>query len=187
MSCVGEKCPPVLPFFEVSGLESSNLRLTNEVSNPWEVVVENDVVDWQKYFIKVSFEKTYHAAVQNNWGSDLMALSCHWDGYEGSKIGVDTMYVVSMNDYNNDYAMNDTVNQMVLVNIWTFSKADYDEFISISDYIESNKSGISEMMFEVKFTEPPFDTLSDQKFKIVYTLTNGDSFETITEIVRLKS
>ena len=42
MSCVTEKCPPVLPYFEVSGLESTNLRFTFEGGNPWETVVEND-------------------------------------------------------------------------------------------------------------------------------------------------
>lgn len=88
-------------------------------------------------------------------GQNLFALSCEESGYAGSKIGVDTIYLVSLQDYNNTYSKNDTLNEIALTNYWTSSVDDFNNFFPLTDYIDENKDNIQRGFFEIKLTEPP--------------------------------
>ncbi len=115
----------------------------------------------------------------------MYALSCIESGSEGSKAGVDTLFVVTLNDYNQNYKANDTINNIVLLNNWTHFIEDYNEFYPLARYIEENKEGVVDRSFEIKFKEEPQEVTSEQKFKIIYHLNNGDTFETTTRAVTL--
>lgn len=187
-SCEEEgNCGPYFPYFKIKGLTSTNLKFTNTQSDPWVAIDESEPVNWEDYFIRVFFDVEYHALKQEGrgGGANLYALSCIESGSEGSKAGVDTLFVVTLNDYNHSYKANDTINNIIVLNDWTTFIKDYNEFYSLAQYIEENKNRVSDQNFEIKLTEEPQEITSEQKFKIIYHLNNGGTFETTTKAVQL--
>jgi hypothetical protein len=184
LSCQKEEtCGKALPYFEIQALQAYNLVFTNDGLNPWEVIADGKAVDWQNYFIRVGFEMTYTANTLKG-GASLYALDCVQNGYQGSLIGLDTLFVIAQSRYNQKYAAGDTLNPMILLNDWTSHVEDFSQFISLSEYISDNTDGVSEMNFEIKFTEAP--QAEKNQFEIIYKLKNGDEFKTSTEAVELR-
>jgi len=180
ISC--EKCPDVNPFFQINSLNSLNLEFTNEGSNPWIALAENDTVPWENYFNRVSFNCDYIATNRKSYYCNaLYALSCHSEGYDGSKIGVQDIHFITLFDYNSQFAENDTIDSIVNVNDWTYSISDFSGFISIDDYVEQNQNSIQNQYFEFKILSPPLDPFQSGQFKIIYQLANGTIFEVVTE------
>lgn len=182
-----EGCGPTYPYFEIQSLQPHNLKFTNQRLNPWAEIEPAEVLNWQDYFIRVEFEATYIASTPGyQQGANLCALSCFENGYAGSTVGLDALTVITINEYNENYAAGDTVNDIVLTNDWTYLVEDYEEFVPVSQYIKDSEETISDQTFEVRLTEAPQEDLSTQQFKIVYHLENGDLFETITDVVTLR-
>lgn len=187
-SCEEEfECDPYFPYFKIEGLESVNLEFTDTGSNPWVRAGETKPVHWEDYFIRNHFETTYHASKpeRRSGGANVYALSCMPSGDAGSQTGIDTLFVVTVHDYNNNYKANDTINSAILLNDWTYHVKDFNEFKPLAQYVVENKEGVAAETFEIKFTEAPQAALSEQRFKIIYHLTNGDVFETTTSTINL--
>lgn len=179
-------CPNVLPYFKINGLEISNLEFTEQGLNPWKNIGESESIAWNKYFLRVGFQKTFHAALQKfNVGANVFATSCDKNGAAGSKIGVDTLFVISLNDYNADYHANDTLNNIALINYWTYKASDFDNFFSIARYVSENQQRILEETFEIKIKQPPSKSSEEHQFKIVLILRNGEVFQQSGAKVRL--
>ncbi len=186
LSCFDEfgNCNPVPEYFTIEGIESFNKRFTNSGFNPWEPIAENRAIRWDEFFIRFEFEKSYTASFNHGFGSELLALDCPPAGYKGSKIGIDALFVRTVYDYDSIYHAGDTINDITLMNNWTFRTSDFNKFYSISEYISENAAGVREDVFEVKLTNPP---LNDGLFalEIIYTLQDGASFFHATENIRL--
>jgi hypothetical protein len=56
-----DSCPEVKPYFFINGLKGSNMKYTGQDLNPWKKIEENEIVQWDKFFIRFGFEKTYHS------------------------------------------------------------------------------------------------------------------------------
>ena len=181
------QCGPVLPYFEIQGLKSTNLKFTNTSSNLSVPIEASELVNWKDYFIRTTFDVKYQAFEQErkSGGANLYALSCVPEGHAGSKVGLDTLYIVTLNDYNSNYKANDTINKIILLNEWTYSLENYNQFKSPAQYIQENNKSVKAKTFEIKFNEKPGDASSEQKFKIIYKLNNGRTFDVITSSVKL--
>lgn len=185
VSCVFfEPCPDIKPYFSIHGLRIENLRYTGQGPNPWEAAGDSVPVKWDDYFLRVDFEKRYHSGLESNGGSRLYALSCDENGSSGARVGVDTLYLVTLTDYNETYAQGDTLNSILLANEWTYNLDDFSDFYPLELYIEENRISIRRDIFELKLTEPP-STAGEYRFRLVYVLDNGDSFEAASKSVRL--
>lgn len=177
-------CDPVPLHFEILGIESYNLRFTNAESRPSEFIEENESVIWSKFFVRFEFTANYIALSRDRFGGALLATSCSEPGESGDKIGVDTIVVRTVYDYNDDYPAGAVINNIVLINDWTFWNTDFDEFLQLDDYIIENSQGVRRNSFELKLTEKPA-TNRTFSFDITYRLNNGDVFKHLTEDANL--
>lgn len=177
-----EPCPDVKPYFAIQGLHTQHLRLTGQGQNPWEKPGDSEPVRWGDYFLLASFEKRYHAAGKG--GASLYALSCDESGHSGTKLGVDTLYLIALTDYNANYRQGDTLNNILLVNDWTSPPKDSSGFYPLALYFEQNRNTIREEAFGLRLTEPP-GTAGAYRFRLVYALRNGDTFEATSADARL--
>jgi hypothetical protein len=180
-----EDCPKASPYFDIQGLRTSNLTFTGQGTNPWRLVKNNESIKYDSFFMRVGFEKTYYSNLSSPSGQYLYATSCEENGYLGSQIGVDTIYLVTLQDYNTQYSQNDTLNNIILTNYWTFIEDDFNNFFPLKNYIQENKDGIMKDVFEIKIEEPPTDTSNDYSFKLIFILQNGDKFEKVTDKITL--
>lgn len=70
------------------------------------------------------------------------------------------------------------------MNEWTSFASDFDEFYSIKQYINVNKSSIQVPHFEIKITEKP-EKETEFAVKVEYILNNGDTITNISEPIIL--
>lgn len=171
-----EQCGGTLPFFKIEGLEISNLQ---NVGNQPTLVTTNSPVLWNNFYMSMDFQKTFHAYSRNSSGSNLFALDCVQDGYMGSEVGLDTIFVVTLNNYNNDFVANDTINNIL-------ETPNYISGLSpLSEYVQENKEGIRYGGLSLTLNQPPSVNLSTHQFKIIFILKNGEVFEQTNEPVLL--
>jgi hypothetical protein len=176
MAC--EQCPDAYDYFSINGIDANNARRSPGMShsNP---LGANDYVPWNEFSLVVSFSKIYYSAIERSGGYSLHA-DCIGNGWRGSKIGVDTLYLVTLNDYNDQYHKNDTINGLVLIDKpWSVN-----EFYTVEDYVEMNREGIKEDFLSLKISAPPL-IFGDFQFRIIYILKNGGTFITESEKVTL--
>jgi hypothetical protein len=180
-----EQCPRTSPYFAIHGLGISNLTFTAQGTYPYRFAATSESIKYDSFFMKVSFAKTYYSKLNSSAGQYMLhALSCKSSGYLGSQVGIDTLYVVSVHDYNNHYFQNDTLNDIVLTNYTTYTVEDFNNFFPLEKYIQENKGGILRDELEFKITEPPsVDNVF--RFKLILILNNGERFEATSEDIRL--
>ena len=178
-----EECGHVPSNFKVKGLTSLNLRFTNEGSNPWEITQEDSILNWNNYFIRFRFETEYFDLESSS--NARIALSCFLPGNSGDTVGVDTIYFISVSDYNEKYKSNDTINDIILTNDWTREPDDFYEFDSVKTFIQMTSTGIRDPFFEIKLSEAPGSSGSFS-FKTTCILNDGSEFSNTSEAVTLK-
>lgn len=184
-SCIFfETCPEVLPYFQVRGLNIYNFRYNGQERAAWDIVNNNELIKYDNYFLRVNFEKTYLAQHNNYGGQNLYALSCEEPGGLGSKVGIDTLYLITQQDYNSEYLRGDTLNQIIQINYYTYYKDDYNQFFPFSNFLEENRNNILRDQFDVKIVAPPLKN-GDYDFKLIFILNDGEKFEKISEKVAL--
>jgi hypothetical protein len=161
------------------------MRFTNSGSNPWKALEKNESVIWHEFFIRFGFNTNYIAQSDFESNGSLIALSCDPAGHAGDKIGVDTVLIQTIYDYNENFSAGDIINSIILTNGWTFNVDDFNEFESIQGYLVKNIEGVRDEYFEVKLNEAP---TADSEFSVLltYKLNNGEEFTHTTETVKLK-
>lgn len=179
------KCNEVLPYFRIEGLILSNKVLTGNAQNPMVDVPNNEQASWADHLIRVDFQTTYYAGGSHNKaGNSLYALSCSSDGERGSQVGIDTLYVVTMFDYNQNYEANDTINAMVSITDDYYQPADFRYFRSLEEYVSINKEIIRSFFLNIRINQQPLSSGVSQ-FKIIYLLRDGRRLEALTPGIQL--
>lgn len=180
----GGRCPEEPPYFKIYDLNLFHGVFPND-SSSWRLVTNDEVVAFDRYFLSVAFDATYFSEVSKPGGHHLFALSCDEAGRAGAKEGIDTLYVISENDYSDHYLKGDTLNNIVEVaDGGIFRKSDLNETVSLSEYIQQNKRLILNQVFAIRLVEPPRGEV-DCQFRVIFILTNGERFERVSDKVRL--
>ncbi|MCV9387266.1 hypothetical protein [Reichenbachiella ulvae] len=187
ISCINQgdpwgECPDTHPYFAIQGIKSYNYQSTTIGPRAVDQATETP---WDSFFIRYEMEVDYIAQRIDRNGS-LMALSCVEGGYKGDKIGIDTLYVKTVNDYSDNYSAGAVVNDIVVMNIITNSTNDFDSFFSLEDYISNNEEGVLYYFFEIKLTEGPSQS-GAQIFELEYVLNDGQTFTDISTSVILSN
>jgi len=164
-------CPEVnFPYFFIKSMSVQN-HFTNTyyVEPGW----------YENYNMHVMFEVGYLARQMKDVSKNgtLLACSpknCLTNGYKGTKVGVDTVLVIALNDYSYNIKSGDTINGICEVEGYSL-----EEYISINDFV------ITEDYLSIELNTPPEEN-SPQAFRIIYTLDDGRSFEAETEEVYLR-
>lgn len=160
------------------------MRSTNSGKNPWEIIEGHETIQWDRFFVRFGFQVDYIAQHQNPSAGGLLAKDCNERGYAGDKIGVDTIIVKTVDDYNENYLSGDTINNILLINPRTYSVEDFEKYTSLSNYIHENRDGIRSRSLELMLFEPPSSDVSFS-FELIYKLNNGEQFVHTTESVFL--
>jgi len=181
-----ESCPDALPYFTINGININNFKYTNEGLNPWKTIAGDGTLKWNEYFMRVGYDRNFTAQASLKSSYGLYALSCESDGYMGSKIGMDTLFIVTLNNYNELFQANDTINDIILTNDWTYKTEDFDNFQPISTLLNENRETIFNTNFEIKLNEKPSIFNQLHSFKVILVLNNGETFESISETVSLQ-
>jgi hypothetical protein len=168
-------CDDTLHFFKIEGLEITNYGKNGTLFYP---IPTNSPTLWDSFYMSVAFQKTFHASCRNSGGSNLFAFECIQGG-RGSLVGLDTIFVVTLNNYNNDFAANDTINNIVLTPSY------FGGLSPMSEYIQKNKAGISNNDVYLRLNHSPSVDSSTHQFKIIFILKNGEVFEQTNEPVLL--
>jgi hypothetical protein len=175
-----QSCPEALPYFQIELMEMNHYRFNDDPYG--DPLVENAKVPWQEYGIKTDFKSTYYGANQETpGGAYLYALSCVEDGYMGTEVGVDTLYLVTLGDYNQEYLAKDTLNNILEI-------TDYfngSSFYSLTDYLNDNSESIRSESLAIKLTEGPSQDVGIE-FELVYVLTSGEEFKQKTTVVNIR-
>ena len=180
-----EECGKPSPYFAIQGMSISNATFTGQGPYRYRLAESGESIKYDSFLIKVSFEKTYYSRLNSTAGQYMLyALSCQSPGYLGSQVGIDTMYIVSVHNYNSQYSQNDTLNNIILTNYFTYTEQDFNNFIPLGDYIQQSKGGILGDELDLKIKEPPSDE-NDLRFKVILILRNGERFEATTNDIRL--
>ncbi|MDO6802888.1 hypothetical protein Q4595_10550 [Wenyingzhuangia sp. 1_MG-2023] len=181
------ECPAVLEHFKINGISSQNIEITESEYDILKNINENSVVLWNKFILSYRFETEYIAKRKSiNTTGGLMALSCEGSGYNGSKIGVDTLFITTTKNYNENYSAGDTINQIVKISNWNYYyNQEVDNLKSISNYIDTNTERISSETFDIKIMEAP-SIDGEHIFEITYKLNNGEVFKHQSSPVQLK-
>jgi len=174
-----QSCPEALPYFAIEGLELTHQRFDEDSYG--DDLLPDASTSCAGYGLHTDFESTYHAGLKDfKGGANLYALSCVESGYMGSAIGVDTLYLVTLEDYNEQYAKNDTLNEIIMLNDW--SKA--DRFYSLDEYLAMNEESVLMPAFTIKLADGP-EVSHAIEFELVYVLTNGEEFKQKSTTVSL--
>jgi hypothetical protein len=167
-------CPEVDPYFKI---EKVNLGYNHfpQPNRPSEPVLENEEVEFENFCLYLGFQSIYHSFNYPQPPGHLYALSCEQAGGAGSKVGLDTLYLVTLNDYDDKHFKNDTLNDILLYKEWVSSHSDLQKFKSIQHYFDENKDRIISEYASFKLINKPsrsgstnsFDYLQAQKWRII--------------------
>lgn len=174
-----QSCPEALPYFQIAGMDLNHYRFNDDPYG--DLIVPNAKIPWQEYGLRADFKTSYYGSNESPGGSVLYALSCVEDGYQGTEVGVDTLYIVALEDYNTEYLRNDTLNNIIQVNDYFSGPT----FYSLDEYLIDNRESIMLESLTIKLTEGPTeDTALD--FELIYVLSSGEEFKQRSSVVNLR-
>lgn len=174
-----QSCPEALPYFQIAGFDLNHYRFNDDPYG--DLIVPNAKIPWEEYGLRADFKTTYYGSNETPGGAVLYALSCVEDGYQGTEVGVDTIYVVALDDYNNEFLRNDTLNRIIEVNDYFAGPT----FYSLAEYLNDNRESIMLESLTIKFTEGPSEDRG-LGFELIYVLTSGEQFKQQSSIVNLR-
>lgn len=175
-----QSCPEALQYFKIEALELTNFRFNDDPYG--DPSVPDSKMPWNEFGLNTAFKSSYHSANTNTaGGAYLYALSCVQDGYMGSEVGVDTLYLVTLDDYSAEYVTNDTLNNILTINDWGKGTT----FYSLEEYLSTNAEGILFNNFTVKLTEAPSEGRTIE-FELIYVLSSGETFKQTSAPVNLR-
>ena len=180
----GGSCPDVLPHFKILDLESSHIKLieTNAVSENH----GNEPADtrWNEFTLQFKFQVEYIARIRKSNGSSLYALSCIGPGYEGGKIGVESIQIKTLGDYNSSYPKNAIINPIISANTWIYNDDGSAIFNDLNTFITDNKDGIRYEVFEIKLNEAPAESTSFS-IELELKMNDGEIFSYTTHPISI--
>jgi len=171
-------------YYSINGLKIYNFKYTGLDPIPIKTIEDGESSAWDKFFVQVGFEETYYTENRKSGGYTLFA-DCWGKGSLGSKIGLDTLYLITLKDYNDEYLQNDTLNSIILANDLTNGIGKFNNFYSLTKFVQENKASIPNHEFVLKINEPPSKDIGEYQFKLILILNGGKTFENESRIVKL--
>lgn len=166
------KCPPFEGgYFDIRGFE-----IVNYTTSSGDVIEENQEVEFSFYgSLALAFEVDYlvnHIEEKFPMNFSLMntayAEDCSSNGVNGSKQeSIQSLTVVTLNDFNNEYMANDTINKILNVRGTQFN---------LDEYLANDSSLVQSELFELNLSNPP--TLNEEfKVKMILELSTNETYQ----------
>lgn len=186
-------CGDVDEFFDITGIEISNYQISEEDfenGRNWQEVENGATIPFAHYFIRVFLEVAYYpeppVSFNFDFSSRAYALSCLEPGYKGSLETIDTLYIITNQDFNAQYAAGDTLNDIAEVNGFVTFYDDIQGFEPLESYFEANQAGIQDDFFSIRFNEEPKNPAQAHSFTLRYQLDNGEQYSAQTATVKFQ-
>lgn len=163
-------------YLNVHDIDLENYQFIGSDLDERIILKEGDTTEWDNYLLHLNFlSTTYYSSQQNSYSGDLYALSpppicC-------DPVGLDTLYIVSLNNYNSIYLSGDTLNDIISIHQrYAESKSDLIP-ISVHDYISINQEQLFSLEeIDILINDPPSDSISIQKFKVIFKMNDNRVF-----------
>lgn len=184
---IGCECNTV-PFFDINGFE-----LIHQEKNSDNFIMQinaNDSLSFSSYgFMELNFEVDYISYLRgksNGFGlgfstmSSAFGCSCLTSGFSGAKTeGLIDLTIITLNDYNENYLANDTINEIIEF----YHDTDLGNPETVDEFISQNSNLIKREFNLFRPTLEP--TLSDKfQLKVSISLSNDEKYElTSPEII----
>lgn len=169
-------CGPYYPYFQIYDLSlTPNERYTAEQGiRSTRPVQPQDTVRYDSLNLLVLFEVAYLRASQQPQNGMLYAWDCSPWGERGSKVGIDTLYLIAKEDYNAQYRAGDTLNPICRMLNHRLQEGSIGEYVAANDSIILSPYGLN-----FSLSVPP-SRESRQAFELVYLLDNGEIYGDVT-------
>lgn len=171
-------CPPVLgEYFDIQGFELFNYKKRDGASIA--MITENESISFSDFHgMLIQYEAEYHSynCTQKGWNFSLinsaLACSCIENGFGGSKTEkLKNLTVITLNDFNEQYAANDTLNNLIVV-----KEYNYEIGQDLNLYLEQDTSLIRSEHLWLGLKESP--TLEKEvRLKLILELSTEEIFE----------
>lgn len=179
-------CGPITGrYFDIKGIELNNYKKTGE--NSMGLVEENEVVPYAIYaglVVKYNVDYISHRRPKRpsfSLISNAYACSCASNGENGSKNEkLSKITVITLNDFDEDHAANDTINDLILVK-GVYSQE--DEYLS--DYLVNDTLNIQFPGIQLKVDRKP--TLNENyKVKVIVELSTGEVYQDVSKSIKIR-
>ena len=190
-----EDCKEVPKYFNITGLKIGNSQVREKGyggRSNWQYVEDGKTIPFEEFYMRASFEVEYFSGKRLfknfNLSNKAYASGCPEAGQNGSKEKLDTLYIITNNDFNEKFSAGDTINEIVEIhsgNVSFFN--DLQRFKPLMFYFYmNNKENIVEEDFCLKMNqEPTFKDLR-HSFTLIYKLQNGEVYTAKTETVKFE-
>lgn len=167
-SCTDEcSCPPMEgTHFSIQDI--SLLNYEQKSGGPLSALEANDTVQMHEYVLELQFETTYVSTLFRprpapfSLISSAYACSCLYDGVEGAKETVESLTLVSLNDFDDQHLAGDTITSFFEV----------DHYGPTNDVEEFFQQQLWQEQYFLKLTKKPASG-EPLQIKLVLTLDNG--------------
>lgn len=165
--------------FEILSVDSDNYSANG-------VMRSNESVKWDEFSIYFEFEVEYYSSQEVDFGSSLMATTCDGPGSKGDVIGLKSIELTALRDYNEDHLENQLVNDIIeLANRCSYGFVD-DQFYSMDSFLDINATSTRCTAFEVRLTQPPAED-GTYGFRLKLERNNGVVFEHTVQAIRIRT
>ena len=175
LACNRTKCDGSR-FFDVTGVRLIPMAKTGAKSTSGPITLYNqDSVAYANFYLDGYLNATYYSKANTGFSflPQAYATDCAAPGFDGSEEKVANIYLVALGNFNNNFQPGDT-----LTNAFTINDKPAAQYIS-----ETNQQ-LKDQFFTIKLTQKP-NPKQMQQFKLIYKLTNGESYEVFTPVIRI--
>jgi hypothetical protein len=156
-------------YFDIKGMTTEQINAGVRLS-------ANQVVPFASYALYLHYDVDYVSFCHEkpfSFIQSAMACECVYDGYLGAKSErLETMQVITLNDFDSDHPANDTINDLISVRELGLSS-------TLENYLTQDTALIRQETLILGLTKAP--TTNDAlKLKIIVSLSNGENYETET-------
>ena len=165
-------------FFNVTGIRiipmASIKRSTGQVYD--KPIYDGDSLHLNEYYLDGYLHAEYYSKINSRSFSFLpqaLATSpCPNPGYDGSEEQLKNVSLIALGYFSKTIQPGDTMKNAFLMNNRP-----------PSEYLTNNRQNIKDQYFTISLTQKP-DSTNYQAFKVVYQLSNGETYEAFTPTVK---
>lgn len=167
-----ENCASNVPeSIALKDLSVLNLKDTDESEYPV-FLKDNEEVFWDDLVLRFGFDYDFISQTKSNTAGYLFA-DCTSRGYKGTGYGIESVNIITLEDYNLEYVKGDTINENLNLYEWYRSK----EIINtIEDFKTRYQTTFNPAVVELRLIQKPLETVEKIHFRIIITFKDSSTY-----------
>lgn len=169
----------VLQSVALKDLVVLNYKETSESDFPVPLN-SSENVDWDDVVIRFAFDFDL-VAQANSRTSSVLYADCISPGEKGTGYGIESVDVITLNDYNVAYERGDTINTMLQVE----ERYTYDTDNSVDGFEKRHAKTFRPSPVELRFTQQPLADVQTVNVRVVIVFKNDSTYTAENETIQL--